>query len=379
MRQLHVSPMLISAALAVSSLASCRAAFVSSGGLMGSRSALHTSRAGTKGGSLARPQLRRTGLRMMSDGDFADWKANTAFLFPGQGAQYVGMSGQLVKDVPKAKELFDKAAEVLGYDLLKICVEGPKEKLDSTVYSQPAIYVSSLAAVERLRQEEGDDAINKATVAAGLSLGEYTALCFAGAISFEDGLKVVKVRGEAMQAASEAQDSGMVSIIGLDVDVINKVCERATELTGSKIQIANYLCPGNYAVSGAKDACVKVAEIAKPEFKARMTVPLAVAGAFHTEFMQPAVSELEKALASIEVKKPRIPVISNVDAKPHSDPEVIKKILTQQVTSPVMWEKTINEMMDRGYEEGYELGPGKVVAGIVKRVNKAAAIKNIEA
>uniref|UniRef100_A0A7S0W1A9 Malonyl-CoA:ACP transacylase (MAT) domain-containing protein n=1 Tax=Hemiselmis tepida TaxID=464990 RepID=A0A7S0W1A9_9CRYP len=375
----RAGPMLISAALVASSLASCRA-FVSSscpGGLMGGRSAVR----GLRSAGVARPHMQRrgTGLRMMSDGDFADWKADTTFLFPGQGAQYVGMAGQLVQDVPKAKELFDKAADVLGYDLLKICVEGPKEKLDSTVYSQPAIYVSSLAAVERLRQDAGDEAIDKATVAAGLSLGEYTALCFAGAISFEDGLKVVKVRGEAMQAASEAQESGMVSIIGLDVDVIKQVCEKASEMTGSKIQIANYLCPGNYAVSGAKDACAKVAEIAKPEFKARMTVPLAVAGAFHTDFMQPAVPALEKALSEIEIKKPRIPVISNVDAKPHSDPEVIKSILTKQVTSPVLWENTIKDMMERGYKDGYELGPGKVVAGIVKRVNKAAAITNIEA
>jgi len=317
---------------------------------------------------------------MMSDTEFGDWKANTAFLFPGQGAQYVGMAGQLVADVPKAKELFDKAADVLGYDLLKICVEGPKEKLDSTVYSQPAIYVASLAAVEKLRQEEGgEDIIKKATCAAGLSLGEYTALCFAGAISFEDGLKVVKTRGEAMQAASEAQESGMVSIIGLDIETVDKVCEAAAKATGSKIQIANYLCPGNYAVSGAKDACAKVAEIAKPEFKARMTVPLAVAGAFHTDFMSPAVPQLKAVLDTIEIKKPRIPVISNVDAMPHSDPAVIKDILTKQVTSPVLWEKTIKEMMDRGYEAGYELGPGKVVAGIVKRVSKTAAITNVEA
>lgn len=356
--------------------ASCRAAFVSPlGGLASSVRAMPR----MSGMSLRRPIHARIGLRMSSDAEFDDWKADTAFLFPGQGAQYVGMAGQLVKDVPKAKELFDKAADVLGYDLLKICVEGPKEKLDSTVYSQPAIFVSSLAAVEKLRMDQGEEAISKATVAAGLSLGEYTALCFAGAISFEDGLRVVKTRGEAMQKASEATASGMVSIIGLEVDVVQQVCDKASELTGSKIQIANYLCPGNYAVSGAKDACAKVVEIAKPEFKARMTVPLAVAGAFHTDFMGPAVAELEKVLASVEIKKPRIPVISNVDAMPHSDPAVIKSILTKQVTSPVMWEKTIKQMMERGYKTGFELGPGKVVAGIVKRVSKAAEIQNIEA
>uniref|UniRef100_A0A7S4NF48 Malonyl-CoA:ACP transacylase (MAT) domain-containing protein n=2 Tax=Guillardia theta TaxID=55529 RepID=A0A7S4NF48_GUITH len=314
-----------------------------------------------------------------SDTEFSDWKATTAFLFPGQGAQYLGMAGDLVKDVPKAKEMFEQASDVLGYDLLKLCLEGPKEKLDSTVISQPAIYVASLAAVEKLRMEAGQEAIDRATVAAGLSLGEYTALSFAGALSFEDGLKIVKVRGEAMQAASEASESGMVSVIGLDSDTVKKLCEKASELSGEKIQIANYLCSGNYAVSGAKSACAKVSEIAKPEFKARMTVPLAVAGAFHTDFMMPAVSKLSDVLATVEIKKPRIPVISNVDAMPHSCPTTIKNILTRQVTSPVLWENTIAAMMDRGFEQGYELGPGKVVAGIVKRINKNANMINVEA
>lgn len=328
------------------------------------------------------PSLRRgaatTAVRM-SDDDFKDWKATNTFLFPGQGAQYVGMAGQLVKDVPKAKEMFEQASEVLGYDLLKLCLEGPKEKLDSTVISQPAIYVASLAAVEKFRMESGQEAIDKATVAAGLSLGEYTALSFAGAISFEDGLKIVKVRGEAMQRASDKTESGMVSVIGLDSKVVQELCDKASELSGSKIQIANYLCAGNYAVSGAKTACAKVTEIAKPDFKARMTVPLSVAGAFHTDFMSPAVEELSEILGKVTISKPRIPVISNVDAMPHSDPKVIKEILTKQVTSPVLWENTIAAMMERGYEQGYELGPGKVVAGIVKRINKTAALTNIEA
>merc|ERR1711966_376802 len=296
-----------------------------------------------------------------ADNEFKDWKATNTFFFPGQGAQYVGMAGELVKDVPKAKELFEQASDVLGYDLLKLCLEGPKEKLDSTVISQPAIYVASLAAVEKMRMEAGDDAVNSATVAAGLSLGEYTALSFAGAISFEDGLKIVKTRGEAMQRASDASESGMVSVIGLKSDVVKELCAKAKEL------------------SGAKTACAKVAEIAKPDFKARMTVPLSVAGAFHTDFMSPAVAELTEVLDSVTINKPRIPVISNVDAMPHSDPAVIKEILTKQVTSPVLWENTVASMMERGYEQGYELGPGKVVAGIVKRINKTAKLTNIEA
>ena len=217
-----------------------------------------------------------------SDNDFDGFTAEVAAMFPGQGAQFVGMCGDVVKDVPAAKALFDEASEILGYDLLEVCTEGPKEKLDSTVISQPAIFVASMAAVEKLKQEEGQEAVDSATCAMGLSLGEYSALCFADAISFADGVKITKARGEAMQAAADAVDSGMVSVIGLDSEKVGELCEMASEKSGEKIQIANYLCKGNYAVSGASAACDAVNELAKPEFKARMTVKLAVAGAFHT-------------------------------------------------------------------------------------------------
>lgn len=312
-----------------------------------------------------------------SDDDFADFTSNVSFMFPGQGAQFVGMCGDLCKEVPAAKALFDDASEILGYDLLERCVEGPKELLDSTEVSQPAIFVASMAAVEKLRQEQGQEAVDAATCAMGLSLGEYSALCFADAISFKDGVKVTKARGEAMQAASDAVDSGMVSVIGLDKEKVAEVCEAASEKSGEKVQIANYLCKGNYAVSGSSKACDVLAEIAKPEFKARMTVKLAVAGAFHTDFMSPAVSALEEVLDTIEIKKPRIPVVSNVDAKPHSDPDTIKKLLATQVTSPVLWENTMDSMLENGFERAVELGPGKVTAGILKRFSKTAACENI--
>merc|ERR1719384_440973 len=298
-------------------------------------------------------------------------------MFPGQGAQFVGMCGDLVNDVPAAKALFDEASEVLGYDLLERCKEGPKEVLDSTEVSQPAIFVASMAAVEKLKQEQGQEALDAATCAMGLSLGEYSALCFADAISFADGVKVTKARGEAMQAASDAVESGMVSVIGLDKEKVTELCKVASEKSGEKIQIANYLCKGNYAVSGSSAACDTVAEIAKPEFKARMTVKLAVAGAFHTDFMAPAVSALEDVLDTIEIKKPRIPVISNVDAKPHSDPDTIKKLLATQVTSPVLWENTMDLMLSKDFEKAYELGPGKVTSGILKRFSKTAECSNV--
>ena len=217
-----------------------------------------------------------------SDNDFDEFSSKVAFMFPGQGAQSVGMCSEVVNDVPAAKALFDEASEILGYDLLEVCTEGPKEKLDSTVVSQPAIFVASMAAVEKFKQESGAEAVDEATCAMGLSLGEYSALCFAGALSFADGVKITKARGEAMQAASDAVDSGMVSVIGLQSDKVAELCEAASEQSGEKVQIANFLCKGNYAVSGASAACDKLTEIAKPEFKARMTVKLAVAGAFHT-------------------------------------------------------------------------------------------------
>ena len=298
-------------------------------------------------------------------------------MFPGQGAQFVGMCGDLCKEVPSAQALFDEASEILGYDLLQRCTEGPKEVLDSTQVSQPAIFVASMAAVEKLRQDEGQEALDAATCAMGLSLGEYSALCFADAISFADGVKITKARGEAMQAASDAVESGMVSVIGLDKDQVAALCLKASEQSGESIQIANFLCPGNYAVSGALKACDAVAELAKPEFKARMTVKLAVAGAFHTQFMAPAVSTLEEVLAGVEIKKPRIPVISNVDAKPHSDPDTIRKLLATQVTSPVLWENTMEAMLANGFEKAYELGPGKVIAGILKRFDKSAVCVDI--
>lgn len=322
--------------------------------------------------------MRSAPLKMAADNDFDDFSSKVTFMFPGQGAQFVGMCGEIVKTTPAAAELFTKASDILGYDLLDRCTNGPKELLDSTEVSQPAIFVASMAAVEKLRAEEGEDAVAAATCAMGLSLGEYSALCFADAISFEDGVKITKARGEAMQAASNAAKSGMVSVIGLGKDKVKELCEAASEKSGEKIQIANYLCNGNYAVSGSLEACGVVAEIAKPEFKARMTVKLAVAGAFHTDFMKPAVASLESVLEGVEIKKPRIPVVSNVDAKPHSDPDTIKKLLATQVTSPVLWEDSVQNVLDSGFERAVELGPGKVTTGILRRISKIAESTNVE-
>ncbi|GMH38114.1 hypothetical protein BSKO_05998 [Bryopsis sp. KO-2023] len=331
---------------------------------------------------MSAPSNRRVGsvtrAEAVADDKFAGYKPTTAFFFPGQGAQSVGMAKDVVEEVPAAKDLFEKASEILGYDLLEVCVEGPKEKLNSTAVSQPAIYVASMAAVEQLRATD-PSVIDACDVTCGLSLGEYTALAFAGAMSFEDGLKLVKLRGAAMQAAADAEPSAMVSVIGLDAEKTRELCKAATDEVGEDkaVQIANYLCKGNYAVSGSVEGCEAVERIAKPDFKARMTVRLAVAGAFHTRYMSPAVDQLKEALAGTEIVTPRIPVISNVDAEPHSSPEVIKDILSRQVTSPVQWETTMQKLLESGMTTSYELGPGKVIAGIMKRIDRKHGVNNI--
>lgn len=298
-----------------------------------------------------------------------------SFLFPGQGAQHVGMGAVATGEAPAARELFERAAEVLGYDLLGLCLNGPAEELDATVYSQPALYVSSLAALERLRATN-PDRIDACPVAAGLSLGEYTALAFAGALSFEDGLRLVAERGAAMQDAAETTPSGMVSVLGLEVAAVEELCEKARQ--DETLQIANLLCPGNTVVSGTTAACERIVPLAE-EAGAMRVVPLAVAGAFHTSLMQPAVERLSAALADVELNSPRVPVISNVDAAAHDDPDEIRQLLVKQVVSPVLWEASVREILGRGVAGAYEIGPGRVLRGLLKRIDRKTPCEGVEA
>jgi [acyl-carrier-protein] S-malonyltransferase len=296
--------------------------------------------------------------------------AKIAVVFPGQGAQSVGM-GQEMLQQSAARAVFNEADSILGYDLAGICLNGPKEKLDSTVISQPAIFTASIAALEVLKVSE-PAALDGCTATAGLSLGEYTALVFAGALSFRDGLNVVRQRGEAMQAAADATPSGMLAIIGWERPQVEEVV--AVARSTGYVAVANLLCPGNIVVSGARAACAEVRRLA--DAKGARCMPLAVAGAFHTPIMKPADEKLAAALDRVEIKPPRIPVWSNVDAKPQNDPAEIRRLLVQQVLQPVLWEDTMRGLLAMGVEAFHEIGPGRVLAGLLKRVNRKFPCRN---
>jgi [acyl-carrier-protein] S-malonyltransferase len=283
------------------------------------------------------------------------------------------MGQALCESNSAARELFNRASSVLGYDLAKLCFEGPAEELDSTVRSQPALFVCSLAALEKLRSDM-PDVVLSCEAAAGLSLGEYTALVFAGVMEFEDGLKLVQTRGAAMQEAADAVPSGMVSILGLDKAQVEAVCAEARE--NETLENANLLCPGNIVVSGENEACERAAELA-PKLGAMKAVPLAVAGAFHTKIMQSAVAKLAAALADVPMRSPEIPVVSNVDARPHDDPEEIRDILVKQVVAPVRWEESMRYLLNDGYKQFYEIGPGRVLRGLLRRIDREAACENV--
>jgi [acyl-carrier-protein] S-malonyltransferase len=306
----------------------------------------------------------------------ADPTARVAFLFPGQGAQTVGMGATVCARVPAARALFDRASAVLGYDLFRLCTRGPAEELDTTVRSQPALFVASLAALEQLRQD-APELVECVAAAAGLSLGEYTALVFAGVMDFDTGLRVVQERGRAMQDAADAASSGMVSVLGMEYEEVESLCAVARE--DEVLEVANLLCPGNIVVSGHTAACERVVELAKKAGAMRV-VPLPVAGAFHTSLMQSAVERLRTVLAGVSLQRPRVPVVSNVDARPHDDPEEIRSLLIQQVCSPVLWEDSMRYLLEKsGITQFYEIGPGRVLCGLLKRIARKVPCENIPA
>ena len=307
----------------------------------------------------------------------APWSATPAasrcraVLMPGQGAQKVGMADALLKH-PKAAKLFKEASAVLGYDLGAIVAKGPAEKVDSTLYAQPAIFVTSLAALEVYKATHPDELKNVKT-AAGFSLGEYTALCFGGGISFAECLKLVQVRAEAMFAATQEAASGMASIVGITDDaVLEKCLSEAKAAVGGDgaAYIANYMFPGGRTCSGDKQVLSKACELAK-EAGASSAKLLAVSGAFHTPYMKSAAARLAEALDEAPLRMPSIDVISNVTAEPYGSVDEIRSLLKRQMLEPVKWEQTIRSLLD-SHSEYLEPGPGKQLKAMLRRIDQKA-------
>ena len=293
--------------------------------------------------------------------------SKTALLFAGQGAQTVGMGKDFAAAVPAARQLFDRANEVLGYDLATVCFQGPEGELTKTEHAQPGIYLVSWIAFQLLR-ERVPGLEFQAT--AGLSLGEFTALAAAGALSFEDGLRVVRQRGRFMQEACDATQGGMAAVIGLDEAALQPVCDEAG------VQLANLNCPGQIVISGATEKIAAACELATAR-GARKALPLPVAGAYHSPLMAGAQPKLEAALAGIPIRSATVPVISNVTAAPHGDPAQIRATLVRQVTASVRWEASMRALLAQGFTRFIELGPGAALSGFLKRIDGGAQRLNV--
>lgn len=291
----------------------------------------------------------------------------TALLFAGQGAQAVGMGRDLSEAFPTARALFDQANAALGYDLASVCFHGPEPELTRTENAQPGIFLVSWVALTLLREQVPDLAFQ---ATAGLSLGEFTALAAAGSLSFDDGLRIVRLRGRFMQEACEATRGGMAAIIGLDEAPTREVCAE----TG--VTLANLNCPGQIVISGDADRIPHAIELAKAK-GARKAIPLPVAGAYHSPLMASAQPKLAAELARIRLAPPSVPVISNVSAAAHGTPNAIAQLLVEQVTGSVRWEESIRALLAQGFTRFIELGPGTALTGFLRRIDKSAQALNV--
>jgi len=291
----------------------------------------------------------------------------TALLFPGQGAQAVGMGRDLAAARPACRALFERANAILGYDLATLCFDGPIEKLTLSSHAQPGIFVASVACLTAWREARPGAAW---VAAAGLSSGEWTALYAAGVISFEDALRVLAVRGRAMQAACEEQPGAMLSVLGMPADALARLAAQAG------VEIANLNSPEQTVLPGPR-AGIEAAERLAREFGAKKAIRLNVAGAFHSKLMTSAARQLADALASVPLAPPQHPVISNVTGQFHTTPEAIRELMVRQVTSPVQWVAGIRTLQAAGIGAYVECGPGRVLTGLVKRIDKQAALDNI--
>jgi [acyl-carrier-protein] S-malonyltransferase len=293
-----------------------------------------------------------------------------AFVFPGQGAQFVGMGKDLYENNAQAKELFEKANEILGYRITDIMFDGTAEELKQTKVTQPAVFLHSVISAICMGEEFKPD------MTAGHSLGEFSALVAAGALSFEDGLKLVYARAMAMQKACEAAPSTMAAIIGLPDEKVEEIC-RLVNKDGYVVVPANYNCPGQLVISGNVEA-INEACAALKEAGAKRALPLPVGGAFHSPLMQPAKDELQAAIEQTEVKTPSCPVYQNVDAMPHTDPLEIKANLIAQLTSSVRWTQSVQNMIADGADDFTECGPGKALQGMISRISREVSAHGIE-
>jgi [acyl-carrier-protein] S-malonyltransferase len=289
----------------------------------------------------------------------------TAYIFPGQGSQFVGMGKEIFESNKYAAEYFNKADDILNLSLKDIMFEGPEDTLKQTEFTQPAIFLHSVALFKSL--DVSPD------VVAGHSLGEFSALVACNALSFEDALKIVRKRGTLMQQAGEKNPGTMAAIIGMEDEEVENVCTIAQKNTGKEVIAANYNCPGQLVISGYKEAVEEAVKLAK-ENGARLAKLLPVSGAFHSSLMKPAFDGLKEQLEKLHVSEPICPIYSNYTAKPTSDPEEIRSNLLNQLLNPVLWTQTLNNMGENGIEKFIEVGPGKVLQGLVKRTLKDAEI-----
>jgi [acyl-carrier-protein] S-malonyltransferase len=293
--------------------------------------------------------------------------SKTALLFAGQGAQVIGMGKDLAEKFPSAKAWFDRANAALGYDLASICFNGPEADLTKTENAQPGIFLVSWVAFQLLKEQVPN---LKFEATAGLSLGEFTALTAAGALSFEDGLRVVRQRGKFMQEACDVTQGGMAAIIGLDEAPTREVCAEAG------VVLANLNCPGQLVISGAAEKITKACELAKAK-GAKRALPLPVAGAYHSPLMASAQPKLGAELAKVNLVSPSVPVISNVTAQAHGTPAEISAKLVEQVCASVLWETSMRALLAQGFTRFIELGPGTALSGFMKRIDKTATMLNV--